>query len=311
MKKRITLVEVGPRDGLQNERIVLDQTTKGKFVKRLSLAGLKRIEIGAFVSPKWVPQMEGTLEVTQAVLDQQKAREISKDVRFSALVPNTKGMEIALASGIQEVAFFTAASLTFTQKNINCSISESLNRLKSIKKMLPKKCRLRGYISTSFYCPYEGRINPHKVAELAIKLIKMGCYEISIGDTIGAASPKEVDQLLSVLLKKIPPRRIAMHFHDTRGMALTNIQKSLDYGISIFDSSLGGLGGCPYSKHKVGNVATENVVYFLERLGHKTSVNMNSLIRTNHWLGRKLGHPLPFKTALFNSKIPPETLLKA
>ena len=311
MTQKITLVEVGPRDGLQNESIVLDQTTKAKFVKRLCLSGLKRVEIGAFVSPKWVPQMEGSFELVQTVLEEQRARKIPRDASFSALVPNTKGMEIALASGIKEFAFFTAASMTFTQKNINCTISESLNRLKSIKKMLPRDYRLRGYISTAFYCPYEGRMIPHKVAELAMKLIKMGCHEISIGDTIGAASPKEVYQLLSVLLRRIPPRQIAMHFHDTRGLALTNIKESLDHGISIFDCSLGGLGGCPYSKLQVGNVATERVVYFLERLGYQTGVKISSLIRTNHWLARKLGHSLPLKPAPFKSNIPPETLLKA
>ena len=310
MTKQITLVEVGPRDGLQNESIVLDQTNKEKFIRRLCLAGLKRIEIGAFVSPKWVPQMEGSLELAQTILAQQKKNKISKDIFFSALVPNTKGMEIALLSGIQEVAFFTAASTNFTQKNINCSVSESLNRLKNITKMLPKKCLLRGYISTAFYCPYEGYISPHKVVQLATKLIEMGCYEISIGDTIGAASPKEVNQLLSVLLKIIPPHQIAMHFHDTRGLALTNIKESLDHGISVFDSSLGGLGGCPYSKHRVGNVATEIVVYFLERLGYQTGVNLNSLIKINHWLARKFGRSLPFKTDLFKSNIPPEKLLK-
>ena len=311
MTKKITLVEVGPRDGLQNERIVLDQTTKERFVKRLSLSGLKRIEIGAFVSPKWVPQMEGTLELAQAVLALQKERKIPRDASFSALVPNAKGMEIAMASGIKEMAFFTAASMTFTQKNINCTISESLNRLKSIKKMLPRGYRLRGYISTAFYCPYEGHMTPHKVVDLATRLIKMGCHEISIGDTIGAASPKEVYQLLSVLLRRIPARQIAMHFHDTRGLALTNIKESLDHGITVFDCSLGGLGGCPYSQQRVGNVATESVVYFLERLGYQTGVKISSLIRTNHWLARKLGHILPFKPAPFKPNIPPETLLKA
>ena len=303
MKKRVTLVEVGPRDGLQNESVILDQATRKEFVKRLCLTGLRKIEIGAFVSPKWVPQMAGSLELIKKILSQQNAKKISKKISFSALVPNKKGMEMALASGIKEVAFFTAASTTFTQKNINCSISKSLKRLKDLKKIMPKNCRLRGYISTAFYCPYEGYIKPRKVVSLAEKLIELGCYEISIGDTIGAATPKEVNQLLSILLKKVASHRIAMHFHDTRGMALANIKESLDHRIFVFDCSLGGLGGCPYSKHPVGNVATESVVYFVERLGYKTGVDISSLTKINHWLSKKLKHPLPYKVVSSNNRI--------
>lgn len=295
MSRKVVLVEVGPRDGLQNESVILDESARLTFIKKLSQTGLKRIEIGAFVSPKKVPQMAKTLKLTEKILHQQNLKKIPHKIRFSALVPNAKGMHQAHSSGIKEVAFFTAASETFSQKNVNCSIQESFKRLKDIQKIISKKCYLRGYISTAFYCPYEGRIKPGKVTYLAEKLMDMGCYEISIGDTIGAATPKEVDQLLSILLERISADCVSMHFHDTRGTALANIKESLDHGIRTFDSSLGGLGGCPYAKSATGNIATEDAVFFVERLGYKTGVDIQMLIKINHWLEKKLKHPLPSK----------------
>ena len=301
MTQKITLVEVGPRDGLQNESVILDQPTRLAFIKKLSQTGLKRVEIGAFVSPKKVPQMAETFQLAQKVLLQQNLGKISQRIRFSVLVPNARGMHQADLIGIKEVAFFTAVSTTFTQKNINCSVQESFKRLKDIKKIISKKCYLRGYISTAFYCPYEGYMKPRKVVDLAGRLLDMGCYEISIGDTIGAATPKEVNQLLSMLLKEVSTGCISMHFHDTRGIALANIKESLDHGIRIFDSSLGGLGGCPYAKSPTGNVATEDVVYFVERLGYKTGVDIQMLLKINHWLEKKLQHPLPSKVGYMRS----------
>lgn len=298
MKKKITLVEVGPRDGLQNESLLLDVSSKKKLIKKLALTGLQRIEVGAFVSPKHIPQMANSFNVAQSILHQQNLGKISKKISFSALVPNIKGMEMAYQAGLKEVAFFTAASQTFNQKNINCSLQESLQRLKSIKKIIPPKCRLRSYISMAFYCPYEGYMKPSIVVRLAEKLIHNGCYEISLGDTIGAASPKDVGRLLSLLLKKLSPECIAMHFHDTRGMALANIAESLNYGIRVFDASVGGLGGCPYAKGATGNVATEDVAYFLKRLGYSTNIDIASLVKIHHWLSKKLQHPLPSKISL-------------
>lgn len=295
MKKKITLVEVGPRDGLQNESWTLDLSFKREFLKRLSLTGLKRIELGAFVSPKRIPQMADSLRLAQYALAQQHLGKWPQKIAFSALVPNLKGMQIAHRIGLKEVAFFTSASQAFTQKNINCTPGESLQRLVEIKQILPKKCKLRSYISMAFYCPYEGAIPPQKVLALAEKLIDMGCDEVSFGDTIGSASPKDVNRLLSLLLKKIPSKCMAMHFHDTQGMALANIATSLTYGIHVFDASLGGLGGCPYAKGATGNVATEDVAYFMERMGYKTDVDLKALIKINHWIGKKFRRSLPSK----------------
>ena len=299
--RKVTIIEVGPRDGLQNESFILDQSTRREFIKRLCLSGLQRIEVGAFVSPRWIPQMAGSFDLIQKLIKQQASGQISQQVAFSALVPNMKGMQKAQKSGIQNIAFFTAASTSFTQKNINCTIKESLKRLAEIKPIIPSGDHLRSYISTAFYCPYEGRIKPSVVVSLTEKLMDIGCDEIALGDTIGVASPKDVDQLLNVLIKKIPAKYISMHFHDTRGMALANIKESLDYGIRTFDSSLGGLGGCPYAQNSTGNVATEDVVYFLERLGYKTNIDLQVLIKINYWLSKKLKHALPSRIGLLKS----------
>ena len=293
MSKRVTLVEVGPRDGLQNESLALNPSARTNLIKRLALTGLQRIEVGAFVSPQKVPQMAGSLEVARKVLQQQARGIISKKISFSALVPNAKGMDMAQRSGIKGIAFFTSASQTFNQKNTNCTLQESLQRLEDILEMMSHQYKLRSYISMAFYCPYEGHIRPQAVVKLAERLIMMGCDEISLGDTIGVASPKEVGHLLSLLLKKLPSKRIAMHFHNTRGMALANIKESLDHGIRVFDTSIGGLGGCPYAKGATGNVATEDVAYFLKRLGYLTGVDIPSLVQIHHWLKKKLKHDLP------------------
>lgn len=283
MKSFITLVEVGPRDGLQNETKILSANLKHNLIKKLSQTGLRRIEAGSFVSPRWVPQMANSKSVIKKVMSKNN----TDDVCFSALVPNERGMHDAISTGITEVAFFTSASETFNSKNINCSIKQSFTRLNVISKLAKKhKIKLRAYISCAFFCPYEGKIKYQKVVDIAKKLVSSGCSEISIGDTIGAATPREVGDLLKKILKHIPNKKIAMHFHDTRGMAIVNVRESLDFGIRCFDSSIGGMGGCPYAKDATGNLATEDLVFFLNQMGYETGVDLEHLLKVNRWLSK-------------------------
>ena len=282
MKSFVTLVEVGPRDGLQNEAKTLSANLKYNLIKKLSKTGLKRIEAGSFVSPKLVPQMANSKSVIKKVMSSS-----TDDVRFSALVPNEHGMHDAISAGIKEVAFFTSASETFNSKNINCTIKQSFTRLNVISKLAKKhRIKLRAYISCAFFCPYEGRIKYQKVVNIAKRLVSSGCGEISIGDTIGSATPREVGGLLKKILKHIPNKKIAMHFHDTRGMAVVNVKESLEFGIRCFDSSIGGMGGCPYAKGATGNLATEDLVFFLNQMDYKTDVDLKQLLRVNRWLSK-------------------------
>ena len=290
MKKNIRIVEVGPRDGLQNEANILSLKSRLEFIRRLSQTGLKCIEVGALVSPRWVPQMKDSDKIIKSI---SKWR--SSKVHFSCLVPNLKGWAIAEEHGISEIAIFTAASETFTKKNINCTISESFNRFEPVVKFArKKKVKVRAYLSTVFECPFEGSIRPSKVARLIQKLLDLGCYEISLGDTVGAGSPKDVSKLDLELKKlKIPPSKIAMHFHNTRGTALANVLRSLDLGYTTFDASVGGLGGCPYAPGAMGNLATEDLIYMLNRMGYKTGVDLKKLIKVHHWIQKTIGRPLP------------------
>lgn len=289
---KIKIVEVGPRDGLQNEKKIFKLHMRSEFICRLVDAGLENIEIGAFVSPEKIPQMAGSSEVVKSINSTYPDRKIN----FPVLVPNEKGMLDALAAGAREVAVFAACSESFSQANINCSIEESFQRFESVMKLAEKnKIKVRGYLSTCFYCPFEGKIKPQKVVALAKKLIKMGCYEVSIGDTIGAANPKEVNALIKMLKKTIPVKQLAMHFHDTRGTALANILESFNLGVTTFDSSLGGLGGCPYAPGAQGNVSTEDVVYMFEGMGLKTGIDLPRLIEVNHWMTKQMDKPLPSK----------------
>lgn len=293
---KVNLVEVGLRDGLQNEKVGLDLPTRMEFARRLMRSGLKRIEIGAFVSPKWVPTMAYSGELIQRALTWQQREK--NTAQLSALIPNTKGLEAAIASGIREVAIFAATSETFSRRNINCSIAESFERFRPVVALAKKhKIKVRGYLSTCFGCPYEGPVKESQVIKVAQKMIDLGVFEISVGDTIGVANPKQVRSLTKKLLNKIDKKKIAMHFHDTRGVALANILASLEMGIHTFDASLGGLGGCPYAEGASGNVATEDVVYMLEGMGYKTGVHLESLIKTNHWLEKMIGHPLPSRVS--------------
>lgn len=294
MAKKITLVEVGPRDGLQNEKKVLSHEVRLEFARRLADAGLKKLELGAFVSPKWVPQIVGSTELFAAA----QKESLAKKVELSALVPNVRGMEDAVAAGVKHVAIFGSASEAFSQKNINCSIEESLERFEQVMVLAKKnKIKVRGYLSMCFGCPFEGQVSESKVVSLVKKFAAMGIYEISIGDTIGVADPAQVKRLVSKLIKAVGSKKLAMHFHDTRGTALANILASLELGISVFDSSLGGLGGCPYSPNSTGNVATEDVVYMLEKMGYSTGLNLAKLIEINKWMTEHIEHPLPARVS--------------
>ncbi len=296
MAKQITIVEVGPRDGLQNEANAISVQDRFRFVHQLAAAGLKRIEVGAFVSPKWVPQMQGSGELINQIYSQKKS--FAKDVRFSALVPNEKGMLLALQTPIEEVAVFGACSEGFSKHNINCTIAESFERFRIVIKMAKaKKIRVRGYLSTAFGCPYDGHVEPKVVAKLAREMLKIGVYEVSIGDTIGVATPKQVKEMLKLLERVAPLKKFAMHFHDTRGTALANVAASIEGGITIFDSSLGGVGGCPYAKGASGNVATEDVAYLIEGMGYKSGADLSALIELKKQMDEVIGRNLPSKVS--------------
>lgn len=288
---KVRIVEVGPRDGLQNEKSVISFETKAELINRLSDAGLKTIEAGAFVSPKWVPQMADTDKVFAQIKKKQ-------GVSYPVLVPNEKGMEAAIAAGVREIAVFAAASETFSQKNINCSITESFARFEPVMEMAKKHgIKVRGYVSCVLGCPYEGGIKPQAVLDVAKKLVEMGCYEISLGDTIGVGTPVKTRQLLQAIKQHIPAEKLAVHFHDTYGQALANILVALEEGITVIDSAVGGLGGCPYAKGASGNVATEDVLYMLNGMGIETGVDMQKIVDTALFLAEKLAKPAASKLA--------------
>lgn len=296
MKKSVVIVEMGLRDGLQNEKTVLDADTRVEFARRLIDAGTKRVEIGAFVSPQWVPQMAGTAEVMEKTLALVKAGQIPKKTEFSVLVPNERGMQDAIKSGVKEIAIFAACSESFSLKNINCTIDESFKRFEPVMALAKKhKIKVRGYLSTCFGCPFEGKVPEARVIKLAQKMHKLGVYEISIGDTIGVADVGQVESLFKKLKKVVPVKKLAGHFHDTRGQALANILAAYKLGVTVFDTSLGGLGGCPYAPGATGNVATEDVVYMFHGMGVKTGLNLDKLLAIDPWMAEKIQHVLPSK----------------
>lgn len=295
----VRIIEVGMRDGLQNEKTMLSVEARLELAKRIAKAGAREIEMGAFVSPQWVPQMAGSDQLIQAAVQfrKQKGSEFRR-VQFSALVPNFRGLEGALASGVERIAIFASASESFSQKNINCSIKDSLVRYGNVVKVAKSHgLTVRGYLSMCFGCAFEGKVSERKVVAMAEKLLKIGCDEVSIGDTIGVADPKQVMRLGKALKSAIGKNKIAMHFHDTRGTALANILASLEIGLRSFDSSLGGLGGCPYAPAATGNVATEDVVYMLHRMGLKTGLDLETLIEASRWLQPQMKRELPSKVA--------------
>ena len=285
MPKRVSIVEVGPRDGLQNEAEPIATAAKLELIDRLGAAGLKRIEAASFVSPKWVPQMADHREVMTGIRRRP-------GVIYSALTPNLKGLEAALECGVEEVAVFAAASEAFSQKNINCSIAESLERFAPvIERARESNVRVRGYVSCVLGCPYEGKVAPARVAEVSKALYEMGCYEISLGDTIGVGTPLKAKRLLDAVSRDIPRDKLAAHFHDTYGQALANLYAVLEEGIGVIDSAVAGLGGCPYAKGATGNVPTEDVIYLLNGLGIDSGVDLDTLAETGVWITQTIGKP--------------------
>jgi isopropylmalate/homocitrate/citramalate synthase len=285
----VKIVEVGPRDGLQNEKVTVPTEVKVEFITALADAGLRVIEAGAFVSPKWVPQMADTADVY---------RDIPKDpgVEFPVLVPNMKGLDRAIEANVKSIAIFTAASETFNQRNINMSIDGSFENYAPVAaRARAEGIRVRGYVSTAFGCPYEGDVPPEKVLEVCARLLDLGCYEVSVGDTIGVGTPMQVQGVIGMLLQVIPPSKLAMHFHDTRGTALANTLAALEMGIATFDASSGGLGGCPYAPGASGNLATEDLVYMLDRMAIETGVDLKRLVQASSMIAPYLDHPLPGK----------------
>ena len=283
----VQILEVGPRDGLQNESALVPLAEKIAFVDRLTAAGHTRIEVSAFVSPTWVPQLADAAEVFAGITRHP-------GVRYSALVPNPKGLERAIACGVTEVAIFAAASETFSRKNINQSIDESLVNYAEVTRLARAAgVTVRGYLSTCFGCPFEGDVAVDRVADLTRRLLDIGVYEVAVSDTIGIAHPGQVRAVLSVLRPLFTPDQLALHFHDTRGTALANVLASLDFGITTFDSSAGGLGGCPYAPGALGNVATEDLLYMLHGLGHVTGVSIDALTDASLALEPSISRRLP------------------
>lgn len=291
LPQKVKIVEVGPRDGLQNEPQLVPAAIKVELIDRLGQAGLKTIEATAFVSPKWIPQMGDAGEVMAGLRRRP-------GVGYPVLVPNLKGFEQALAAGVEEIAVFAAASEAFSQKNINCSIAESLERFRPVMEAARQNnIRVRGYVSCVVGCPYQGAVPPAAVAEVAARLAEMGCYEISLGDTIGVGTPAAVARMLDEVALRVPVARLAGHYHDTWGMALANIYASLERGVAVFDASVAGLGGCPYAAGASGNVATEDVVYLMNGLGIETGVDLDRLVDAGAWICAELGRAPSSKVA--------------
>jgi len=285
--RRVTVVEVGPRDGLQNEAAPVTVDDRVAFCNRLLDAGLKVVEVGAFVSPRWVPQMAGSDEVVRRVGRRPGAK-------TPVLVPNRRGFEQAREAGVKEIAVFTAASETFNQKNINATIDESFQRFAEfVPDAVKEGFWVRGYVSTCFGCPYEGKVKPQSVVEVARRLLEIGCHEISIGDTIGVGVPSQVTDVMGRLKEAAPAGALAVHFHDTRGTALANVLAALETGIATVDSSAGGLGGCPYAPGASGNLATEDLLYMLHGMGIETGVDLPAVAAASRAIAPRLGHPLP------------------
>ena len=291
LPRRVKMVEVGPRDGLQNEKDPVPAEVKIALIDLLSAAGLPVVEAGAFVSPRWVPQMADSAEVLAGITRQP-------GVNYPVLVPNMKGFDAAQRAGAQEIAVFGAASEAFTQRNINCSIAESIARFAPVAEAAQAAgMPLRGYVSCVLGCPYEGEIAPAAVAEAAARLADLGCAEISLGDTIGVGTPARAQAMIEAVAARVPIERLAVHFHDTYGQALANILACLELGVAVVDSSVAGLGGCPYAKGATGNVASEDVLYMLDGLGIETGVDLAKLAAAGRTISRHLGRPPASKVA--------------
>jgi len=288
---RITIVEVGPRDGLQNERALVPTPDKIELINRLSAAHLPVIEVSAFVSPRWLPQMADAAEVFAGITR-------APGIRYPALVPNLAGLDRAVAAGVTEIAVFAASTETFSRKNINQSIDESLATYAQVcGRAHAAGLRVRGYLSTAFGCPFEGAVSPGRVADMAARLADLGVFEVAISDTIGIAHPGQVPRVLEAVLTRVPVHQLALHFHDTRGTALANVLASLPYGIATFDASAGGLGGCPYAPGAAGNLATDDLIYMLDGLGLETGVSLAGVTDASTFIASKIDHRLPSRYA--------------
>ncbi|CAB1368765.1 hydroxymethylglutaryl-CoA lyase [Denitratisoma oestradiolicum] len=288
----VKIVEVGPRDGLQNEKQPVPTAVKIELIRRLAETGLSAIEATAFVSPKWVPQMADNAEVMAQI-------ERRPGLSYPVLVPNEKGLEAALAAGAREVAVFGAASEAFSRKNINCSMAESLDRFRPVAAAAQAAgVSVRGYVSCVLGCPYQGEVVPAAVADMAWALHEMGCYEISLGDTIGIGTPEKTKAMIEAVARRVPLAQIAGHYHDTYGMAVANIYASLQMGVGVFDASVAGLGGCPYAPGAAGNVATEDVVWLMRGLGIETGIDLDSLVAVGAWISAQLGRASNSKAGL-------------
>lgn len=282
----VTIFEVGPRDGLQNEASAIATAQKIEFVNRLSATGLRAIEVSAFVSPKRVPQMADAMDVFAGI-------ERRNGVRYAALVPNLVGLDRAHAAGVGEIGLFAAASESFSKRNINQSIAESLATYRAVAERASSLgMKIRGYVSTAFGCPFEGAVSPARVADVAAQLVALGAFEVAVSDTIGIAHPGQVPQVVGAVAARVPLDQIALHFHDTRGTALANVLTALDLGVSTFDASAGGLGGCPYAPGATGNLATEDLVYMLNGLGIESGVDIDALIAASRFIEPLVGHAL-------------------
>jgi len=289
--KHATIYEVGPRDGLQNESGLISVDDKVELINRLSSTGLKHIEAGSFVSPKWIPQMANSSQGFDKINRAQ-------GIRYSALTPNLIGLDTAIDAGVDEVAIFGAASEGFSKKNINCSINESIERFKPVvEKALAHKLKVRGYVSCVIACPYDGAIEPEIVADLSQRLFDLGCYEISLGDTIGVGTPNKVREMLNAVSKKVSSDALAIHCHDTYGQAIANIVAALECSVHTIDSSVAGLGGCPYAQGASGNVATEDVLYLLNGLGVQTGVDLEKVASAGNFISKALGRDNQSKVA--------------
>jgi isopropylmalate/homocitrate/citramalate synthase len=289
LPRRVSIVEVGPRDGLQNEAGVVPTAAKIAFVDALSTAGLPVIEVSAFVSPRWVPQMADASEVFAGITRRE-------GIRYTALVPNLAGLARAEAAGVREIAIFAAASETFSRKNINQTIDESLATYRAVADQARAGgIRVRGYLSTCFGCPFEGHVPPARVAEVSARLLDLGVFEVAISDTIGVAHPGQIPEVLDAVSARLPLGQVALHLHDTRGTALANVLAGLQCGVTTFDSAAGGLGGCPYAPGASGNLATEDLLYMLDGLGIETGVSLAGVVAASRTLASSITHPLPSK----------------
>lgn len=299
LPRRVTVVEVGPRDGLQNEAAQVAPADKIAFVDRLSAAGFSTIEAGAFVSPTWVPQMADTAQVFAGITRRP-------GTRYAALVPNLAGLERAHEAGVTDVAVFAAASETFSQKNINQTIAGSLDVYRAVcARALSIGMRVRAYVSTAFGCPFEGDVPASKVADVSAALVEMGADEVAVSDTIGIAHPGQVPHVVGAVADRVPLQQIALHFHDTRGTALANVLASLELGVTTYDASAGGLGGCPYAPGATGNLATEDLIYMLNGLGIETGIDLDAVIDASRFIESKVNHRLPsryFRAAMSGTR---------